>query len=81
MCRFISRRIEDLDQSLRIHALELALKNQNNEHGLGFTLLDGSTVLDKKKLATLFFAVFSLLVSLSLSRLGVLWLRGRLVFW
>jgi hypothetical protein len=54
------RRIEDLDQSPRIHALELALKNQNNEQGLGFTLLDGSTVLDKKKLATLFFTVFSL---------------------
>jgi hypothetical protein len=45
------RRIEDLDRSPRLLALELALENLNERQGLGFVVLD--SVLDKKKLRTI----------------------------
>ena len=38
------RRVEDLDRSPRLLALELALKNLNSCQGLGFVI--GGTVLD-----------------------------------
>ena len=50
------KRIGDLDESPKILALELALNNLNTHQGLGFTIFD-STVLDKKKLRTLYVAV------------------------
>eukprot|EP01045_Picozoa_sp_COSAG04_P020377 COSAG04_NODE_2078_length_4851_cov_2.384891_3_plen_272_part_00 len=49
------RRVEDLDRSPRLLALELALKNLNSCQGLGFVI--GGTVLDKKRLRTLYLSV------------------------
>ena len=50
------RRIEDLDISPRLFALELALDKLNNGSGLGFTMFE-STVLDKRKLRNMFVSV------------------------
>jgi hypothetical protein len=56
------RRIEDLDRSPRLLALELALQNLNNRQGLGFLVFD--TVLDKKRLRSIYTAVGGLFATL-----------------
>lgn len=53
LCSSINgRRIEDLNQGPRMQQLELALGNLHNGQGLGFSTAD--TVIDKKKLRTMY---------------------------
>jgi hypothetical protein len=56
------RRIENLDTGARLMQLELALQNLNNRQGLGFVMFD--SVLDKKKLRTIYGAVAGMFATL-----------------
>jgi hypothetical protein len=58
------RRLDNLGDSERLLALELALKNLHNEQGLGFILTD-KTVLDRRMLRNLFFTVASIYATLA----------------
>jgi hypothetical protein len=58
------RRLDHLEDSDRLLALETALKNLHNEQGLGFTIAD-RTVLDRRKLRNLFFSVASVFGTLA----------------
>lgn len=69
LCSSINgRRLEDLSLGPRMHQLELALGNLHHGQGLGFSTAD--TVIDKKKLRTMYISVigaFSTIVPLLLA--------------
>jgi hypothetical protein len=60
------RRLDNLGDSMRLLALELALKNLHNEQGLGFTIggADG-TVLDRRMLRNTFVSVASVFATVA----------------
>jgi hypothetical protein len=58
------KRLDNLGDSERLRALELALKSLNNEQGLGFVIAD-DTVLDRRVLRNMFFSVASVFGTLA----------------